>query len=93
MVMSRDQNAGRNHIIRIDNKSFEKVEQFKYLGTSLTHQNSIKEEIKCRHKPENACYLSVQNFLSSSVLSKNLKINIYRIIILPVVLYGCKLGR
>ena len=38
----------------------------------------------------NACYHAVQNLLSSSLLSKNLKIKIYRIIILPVVLYGCE---
>jgi len=39
---------------------------------------------------QNACYRSVQNLLSSSLLSKNLKIKIYRIIILPFVLYGCE---
>ena len=46
MVMSRDQNAGSIHILRIDNSTFERVEEFKYLGTTLTHQNSIAEEIK-----------------------------------------------
>jgi hypothetical protein len=45
MVMSRDQNAGKNHNIKLDNKSFERVEQFKYLGTTLTYRNSIQEEI------------------------------------------------
>jgi len=59
-----------------------------YLGTSLTNQNSIPEEIKSRVKSGNACYSSVQNLLSSSLLSKNLKIKIYRTIILPVFLYG-----
>ena len=43
MVMSRDQNAGRNHCVRINNSTFERVEEFKYLGTTLTHQNSIPE--------------------------------------------------
>jgi len=61
---------------------------FKYLGTTLTHQNSIAEEIKNRLKSGNACYHSVQNLLSSMLLSKNSKIKIYRTIILPVVLYG-----
>ena len=56
----------------------------------LTNQNSIQEEIKSRLKLGNACYHSVQNLLSSSLLSKNLKIKIYRTIILPVVLYGCE---
>ena len=43
MVMSRDQNAGRSHSIKTDNSSFERVEEFKYLGTTLTNQNSIYE--------------------------------------------------
>ena len=45
---------------------------------------------RTRLKLENACYHSVQNLLSSRLLSKNLKIKIYRTIILPVVLYGCE---
>jgi len=44
MVMSRDQNAGRIHTVRIDNSTFERVEEFKYLGKTLTNQNSIAEE-------------------------------------------------
>ena len=48
MVMSRDQNAGRNQSVRMDNSTFERVEEFKYLGTTLTLQNSIPEEIKSR---------------------------------------------
>jgi len=58
------------------------VEEFKYLGTTLTNQNSIQEEIKSRLKSGNACYLSVPNLLSFSLLSKNLKIKIYGTIIL-----------
>jgi len=89
MVMSKDQNAGQIHSVRIDNSSFESVEVFKYLGT-LTNQNSIAEEIKSRLKSGNACYHSVRNLLSSRLLFKNLKIKIYRTVILPVVLYGCE---
>jgi hypothetical protein len=89
MAMSRNQNTGHNHNIKIDNKSFERVEEFKYLGATLTNQNSIHEEIKRRLKSGNACYHSVQNLLSSRLLSKNTKIWVYRIIILPVLLYGC----
>jgi len=66
------------------------VEEFKCLGTTLTHQNSIPEEIKSRLRLGNACYHSVQNLLSSRLLSRNLKIKAYRTIILPVVLYGCE---
>ena len=90
MVMSRDQNAGRIHSVRIDNSTFERVEEFKYLGITLINQNCIAEEIKSRLIPESACYHSMQNLLSSRLLSKNLKIQIYRNIILPIVLYGCE---
>ena len=73
MVMSRDQNAGRIHSVRIDNSTFERVEVFKYLGTTLTNQNSIVEEIKSRLRSGSACYHLVQNLLSSRLLSKNLR--------------------
>ena len=53
------------------------------------NKNSIQEEIKSRLKCGNACHHSVQNLLSSSLLSKNIKIMLYRTITLPVVLYGC----
>ena len=76
--------------MRIVNSTFERVEEFKYLGTTLTNQNSIAEEIKRRLRSGNACYHSVQNLLSSRLLPKNLKNKIYRTIILPVVLYGCE---
>ena len=66
------------------------MEDFKYLGTTLTSQNSIQEEIKSRLKSGNAGYHLVQNLLASSVLSKNIKIKIYRTIILPFILYGCE---
>jgi hypothetical protein len=88
MVMSRDQNAGRSHNMKNDNTLFERVEEFKYLGTTLPNQNFIEEEIKSKLKSRNACYHSVHYLLSSSLLSKNLKIRIYRTIILPIVLYG-----
>ena len=63
--------------------------RLQYVGI-LAFYNSIQEEIKSRLKAGNACYRSVQNLLSSSLLSKNLKIKTYRNIILPVVLYGCE---
>jgi hypothetical protein len=60
------------------------------LGTTLKDQNSIQEKTKSRLKSGNAYFNSVQNLLSSSVIPKNTKIKIYRIIILHVVLYGCE---
>jgi len=71
MVMSQDRSAGRSHSIKIANRSSERVEGFKYFGTTLTNQNSIQEEVKSRLKSENACYHSVHNLLFSSLLSKN----------------------
>jgi hypothetical protein len=65
MVMSWDQNAGQNHSTKIDNSSFERVEEFKYLGANLRYQNSIQEEIKNRMRSGNACYHLVHNLLSS----------------------------
>ena len=75
-IMSRDQNAGRSYSMKIYNNTIEKVEEFKYLGTTLTNQHSIQEKIKSRFKLGNACYYSVQNLFSSSLLSKKLKIKI-----------------
>ena len=66
------------------------MEQIKYLRTTLTNKIYIHEEIKSRLKSGNACYHSVQNLLSYSVLLKNSKIKIHRTIIFPVVLYGCE---
>jgi len=84
------QDAGQSHGIWSDNISFERVEEFKYLATTSTNQISFQEEIKSRLKSGNNCYHSVQNLLSSSLVSKNLKIKTYRTIILPFVLYGCE---
>jgi hypothetical protein len=66
------------------------VEKSKYLGTTLTNQNDIHDEIKTRLNSENACYYSVQNLLSSHLISKSLTIKICKIVILPVALYGCE---
>jgi hypothetical protein len=56
----------------------------------LTKQNLIQEEIKRPLNSRNACYHSIHNLLSSGLLSKNIKIRIYKTIILPVVLHGCE---
>jgi hypothetical protein len=90
MVMSPYQHAGQDHNIKTG-KPCERVEQFRYLGATLTNQNNILEERKSILKLGTACY-PVQNLLSSSLLRKNIKIKtgLYRTIILPVVLYGCE---
>jgi hypothetical protein len=72
------------------NRCFENMTKFRYLGKTITNQKLIQEEIKRRLNSGNACYHSVQNLLSPRQLSKNIKIRIYKTIILPVVLYGCE---
>ena len=92
MVMSEDQHALQNHNICIGNKSFERAEHFNYLGTSLMNQNSFHEEIKCRLQSGNTCYYLVQNLSSSSLLSKNIKVQIYGTIISLLFCMGVILG-
>jgi hypothetical protein len=90
-LLSHHWNAGQNHDIKIGNRCFENVEQFRYLGMTITDQNLIQEKIKRRLNSGNACYHSVQNLLSSRLLSKNLKFRIYKTVFFsPMVLYGCE---
>jgi hypothetical protein len=71
-----------NAHIKIGSNSYEKVKTFKTLGSLMTNHNSIQEEMKCRLKAGYSCYYSVQTLLSSTLLSKNLKIKILKTIIL-----------
>jgi hypothetical protein len=79
MLLSRHQNAGQNHDIKIASRWFENVAQFKYLGMTVTNKILIQEEVKRRLNSGNACYHSVQNLLFSHPLSKNIKIRITKI--------------
>jgi hypothetical protein len=90
VITFRHPNSGYNQTIRIVNESFENVAKFKYLGTTLTNQNDVHDEIQSRINSGNACYYSVQNLLSSRLISKNLNIKIYKTLISLVVLYGCE---
>jgi hypothetical protein len=81
MLLSRHQNTEQNHDIKIGNRSFKNVARFKYLGTSVTNQNLIQKEFKRRLNLENTCYHSDRNMLSSSLLSKNVKIIIFHVVL------------
>jgi hypothetical protein len=82
--------AGQKHSIKTANRSFEDEAKFKYLGTTLTVQNFIHEEIKSRVNSGNACCHSVQSLLSSRLLSRNVKVKIQKTAILPFILYECE---
>jgi hypothetical protein len=88
--MSCCKKAGQKHSTKIANRSSENVAKFKYLGTTLTDQNCMNDEIKSRLNSGNACYHSVQILLSSRLLSRNVKVKIYKSITPQAVLYGCE---
>jgi hypothetical protein len=71
MIISRHPNSGQNQNIKITNEPCEHVAKFKYLGTTLTNQNDIHDEINSRLNSGNACFYSVQNLLSSRLISKD----------------------
>jgi hypothetical protein len=87
-MLSHYQKACQNHDIKTEKRSLENVSQSNHFGMRVTKQSLIQEEIRKRLTSGNACYHSVQNLLSSRLLSKNIKFRIYKIIILPVVSYG-----
>jgi hypothetical protein len=89
-LMSHSQQMGQKRGIKIAKRSFEEVAELKYLGTILRDQTCMREEINSRLHSGNACCHSVQSLLSSRRLSRNVKVKIYKTIILPVVLYGCE---
>jgi hypothetical protein len=90
MFISHHQTTGHNHNIKVGNYSFENVAEFKYLGMTVIHQNCIHEEMMSSLNARNVCCHVFQNPLSSCVLSKNVKIAIYRTIILSIVLCLCE---
>jgi hypothetical protein len=75
-LLSRHQDVRKNQDLKIGNRSFENVAQFRYLGVTVTNSNLIQEEIKRRLNSGTASYHSAENILSSGLLCKNVKIRI-----------------
>ena len=80
MITSHHQNVIQNQNVVIGNLSFENMEKFRYLGVTVTNTNAIREEIKRRINMGNACYYSLEKIVSSRLLSKKLKVKIYKTI-------------
>jgi hypothetical protein len=70
MIMSLHPNSGQDQNMRTANESFENVAKFKYLGTTLTNQNDIHDEIKSRLNSDNACYYSAKKKILSVLYKK-----------------------
>jgi hypothetical protein len=90
MVFSRNHKGGQIHNLQIDNSSFERMEDFKYLGTNVPNENSIEDEIKGTLKPGNSAIIQCKIFVFQFAV-KYIKIKINMTTILFVVLYGCNL--
>jgi len=90
MITKRKTGNEGNKNIRIRNEVIEKVNKFKYLEAYVTSKNEVTEEIKSRLVSRNACFYSVQKLLTSRLISRKLKLKIYRTVILPVIFYGCE---
>jgi hypothetical protein len=90
MLLLHSQKIGQKHSITTANRSFEDVTKFTYLRTTLPDQNCMHKKIKSRLNSGNTCYHLVQCLLSPRLLCRNLKVKIYKTIILTVVLYGCE---
>ena len=90
MVTRRNASCNANGQLMTNEGNFEEVAEFKYLGALITNRNEIQKEIKHRLNSGNACYYALQRLLSSRLLSKNIKLKIYKTVILPVILYGCE---
>jgi hypothetical protein len=89
-ILMSYQNVRQKCSIKIADRSIGDVVKFKYLGTTLTDKNCMHKEIKSKLKSGNACYHSVQSLLCSHLLSRNVKVKIYKTTILPIVLCGCE---
>jgi len=90
MIISQNTGNEGDKSIRISYEVIEKINKFKYLGTYVTSKTEVTEKLKSRLVSGNACFYSVQKLLTSRLISRKLKLKIYRTVILPELLYGCE---
>lgn len=72
----------------INGHAFERVNEFKYLGTIINDQNKLRAEINTRIKSANKCFFALKKQFRSKFISRKTKLRVYKTLILPVLLYG-----
>ena len=90
MIASRKNKWNNINNINIGTYQFERVEEFKYLGSLVTEDNRTSKEVNERIKAGNRCYGALQHLMKSKDISNKGKIKIYRTIIRPVVTYAAE---
>jgi hypothetical protein len=91
MIVQRREPADHDHpFLEVGQYKFQRVQEFKYLGSIMTQKNDELNEIKARLQSGNKCYYGLSNLLKARTISMNLKIQLYRTLIRPVVMYGCE---
>ena len=76
--------------LEIDNMSFESVQSFKYLGSTVNQNNTIEEEIKERLIAGNKTFYANQKMFQNRLLSKKSNLKLYWTLIRPIVTYACE---
>lgn len=88
MVTSNAMRAERAGMVELGNKRYEQVSRFTYLGSLVTENNVMAEEIKERIACGNRCYFSLQGVFKSKNISRTTKTKIYKTLVRPVLMYG-----
>jgi hypothetical protein len=91
LIVQKEELADYVHtFLEIGQYKFQRVQEFKYLGAILIEKNDELTEIKASLQSGNKCYYGLSNLLNARRISKNLKIQLYRTLIRPVVMYDCE---
>ena len=90
LVMSRDRQAEDENPLEVDGLHFRSVTEFRYLGSTVTHDNDTSYEINARIQGGNRCLYALGHLFRSKSLSRHAKLRIYNSVIRPIVLYACE---